>query len=184
MPRARLGAVGRGLISKLAALLMALILMASFYLYALMREDEQSKRSDQWVVAADQGDLSPISPLESTDSKQLASAMAAPLPVPERLTQGRVWDDRYHGYAARRFSATDGSALVQGVRPASASPLIRGEKLRFAHSELSMMGYPMLEAQDDSFAYYYFASDVAAFMIQLPIGGHEASLKQIRIVEP
>lgn len=184
MPRPGVGAVGRGLLSKLAALVMALLLMASFYLYALMREDEQTKRSDQWVVAADQGEPAPISPLESSDVKKLAAAMAAALPLPDSPVTGRVWEERYHGYSVRRLSAGDGSTQIEGVRPASASALIREEGLRFTHSALSLMGYPMLEARDEGHSYYYLATDLAAFLIRLPGEGREARLQQIRIAEP
>ncbi|NLA52732.1 MAG: hypothetical protein GX858_00025, partial [Clostridiales bacterium] len=41
------------MMKKLAALILALILMTAFYLYALLREDEATKGTDRWVVASE-----------------------------------------------------------------------------------------------------------------------------------
>lgn len=184
MRRIGLGALGRGLIRRLAALLMALLLMASFYLYALMREDEQTKRSDQWVVAAEQGDLEPLGTVNSLEPSHLAQAMAVPLPLPASLLDGRVWDDSHHGYYIRRLSASDSAIRVEGVRPASASALLRDKGLHFTHSAQTLMGYPLLEARDNQLAYYYLSTELAAFLIVLPLADHQAMLQQIRIYNP
>lgn len=184
MPDPALGPPKLGLLSKLAALLMALMLMASFYLYALMREDEQSKRSDQWVVAAEEGAFGPMGGLSTGDAGLLARAMGVALPLPEGLTAGEISDQSHHGYYARMLRATDGSMLVQGIRPASASAMLRDQRLHYRPSDRTLMGYPMLTAQDAQHAYYYLASEQAAFVIRLPLEGQEASLRALQIVSP
>lgn len=172
------------LVKRLAALLMALMLMAAFYLYALMREDEQSKRNAQWVVAQEEDGLAAFGGLQSADPGALARAMGCAIPLPPQLQQGQVEDAGHHGYYARRLRADDGQVRVEGVRPASASPLIRPDGLPFTHSEKTLLGIPMLSAQDDQHRYYYLATEQAAFLITLPAGAQEDLLRGFIIAEP
>ena len=68
------------MIKRIAALVMALFLMASFYLYALLQEDEETKRTDQWVVAGDDSLTRAQETVISTDPAVLAGAMGLSLP--------------------------------------------------------------------------------------------------------
>lgn len=175
---------GMLLLKRLAALLMALLLMAAFYLYALMREDEQSKRTAQWVVAQEEDELRPFGGMEAADPAALAQAMGCAIPLPPQLQLSRVSDQRHHGYYVRRLTAGDGHALVLGVRPASASPLIRPEGLHFTHASKTLLGIPMLSAQDDLYSYYYLATEQAAFVIRLPLPHQDELLSSFIIAEP
>lgn len=157
------------MIKRIAALVMALFLMASFYLYALLQEDEETKRTDQWVVAGDNGLTRPQDTVISTDSAELASAMGLPLPLPRELSSGEVKDGQYHGYRVRQLDARSEDAAVLGIRPASAAPLIRDSGLRFESTDKTLMSYPLLRAEKDGSAYYYLASEQAAFIIRLPL---------------
>ena len=172
------------LLKRLAALLMALLLMAAFYLYALMREDEHSKRDAQWVVAQETTELKPFGGMDSADPGQLARAMGCAIPLPPMLQMSRVNDGSHHGYYVRRLEAGDGRVWVTGVRPASASPIIRPEGLAFTHSNKTLLGIPMLSAQDAQHSYYYLATDQAAFVIRLPLDQQEELLKGFIIAEP
>lgn len=171
------------MIKKLLTLLMALVLMASFYLYALMREDEETKRSEQWVVAGGE-ELKAFGGLDSTDGKALARAMGSLIPLPEQLSAGQVTDSSYHGYYVRQLRATDGLSTVLGVRPASASPLIRPEQLSFQHTDRTLLNYPLLKASDELYSYYYLVTDAAAFILQLPRESETETLRGFLISQP
>ncbi|NLD52437.1 MAG: hypothetical protein GX650_06035 [Clostridiales bacterium] len=126
--------------------------------------------------------MQPFGGMQSTDTAALAGALGSTVPLPETLQEGRVQDASYHGYYVRTLFASDGRTTVWGVRPASASPLIRQEGLRFSSSEKTLLGYPLLEAQDGQHVYYYLVSDLAAFVLQLPLA--QASLQGFVISQP
>lgn len=172
------------MIKKLISLLLALLLMAAFYIYALMREDEQTKRTDEWVVAGENKQLAAFGGVESTDPRVLAQAMDSVLPLPGGLTGGSVRDSSYHGYYTRLLEATDGESVVFGVRPASASPMIRKAGLAFTHSEKTLLSYPLLWAEDDAYSYYYLVTDTAAFVLQLPKQSQSLALQGFQISQP
>jgi len=172
------------MIKKILSLLMALLLMAAFYIYALLREDEQTKRSDEWVVAGDDTQLQAFGGIVSSDPTALARAMDSLLPLPKDLTSGSVKDSSYHGYYARILEATDGQSIVRGVRPASASPLIRKAGLSFDHSDKTLLSYPLLWAEDDAYSYYYLVTDAAAFVLQLPRLSQSLALQGFLISQP
>ncbi len=172
------------MIKKLISLFIALLLMAAFYIYALLREDEQTKRTDEWVVAGEDTQFAAFGGIESTDPQVLAQAMDSPLPLPGSLTSGSVRDSSYHGYYTRILEATDGESIVLGVRPASASPVIRKAGLAFAHSEKTLLSYPLLWAEDDAYSYYYMVTDTAAFVLQLPRHSQPLALQGFLISQP
>lgn len=156
------------MIRRIAALVMALLLMVSFYLYALLQEDEETKRSDQWVVAGQDSPLEAKEDLISTNPAALAAAMGLTLFLPRSLDTGSVRDDSYHGYRVRRLEAVSGDTAVSGVLPASAAPLIRGSGLVFESTDKTLMSHPLLRAERDGGIYYYLANEQAAFIIRLP----------------
>jgi len=172
------------MIKKILSLLMALLLMAAFYIYALLREDEQTKRSDEWVVAGEDTQLQAFGGLESSDSKALAQAMDSLLPLPKDLTSGSVQDSSYHGYYARVLEATNGESTVWGICPASASPMIRKAGLSFGHTDKTLLSYPLLWAEDDAYSYYYMVTDAAAFVMQLPRQSQTLALQGFLISQP
>ncbi len=154
------------MIKRIAALVMALLLMVFFYLYALLQEDEETKRTDQWVVAGQYELPEPREDILSTDPAVLAAAMGLPLPLPRALESGRVRDDRYHGYRVRRLDAFSGDTAVRSVLPASAAPLIRDSELVFESTDKTMMSYPLMRAAKDGHVYYYLSDEQAAFIIR------------------
>ena len=170
------------MIKKILSLVLALLLMATFYLYALLRENEETRRSDRWVVAEEDTGLKAFGGMQSNEPAALAKALGSTVPLPETLLEGTVQDTRYHGYYVRTLYASDGHATVRGVRPASASPLIRQDGVRFSSSEKTLLGYPLLEAQDSQYVYYYLVSELAAFVLQLPMD--QASLQGFVISQP
>lgn len=172
------------MIKKILSLLIALLLMAAFYIYALLREDEQTKRTDEWVVAGEDTKFAVFGGIDSTDPQILAQAMDSLLPLPGNLTSGSVRDSSYHGYYTRILEATDGESTIWGVRPASASPSIRKTGLSFAHSDKTLLSYPLLWAEDDVNSYYYMITDTAAFFLQLPKHSQSLSLQNFMISQP
>lgn len=173
------------IIRRIAALLMALLLMAAFYLYALLQEDEETKQTDQWVVAGPVQPLAAQETLTSTDSAQLAAAMGLPLLLPGELTSGMVRDSSYHSYRVRLLEAQGEDSEVLGVRPASAAPLIRPEGLAFESTDKTLLNAPLLRAQSDTHAFYYMANEEAAFIIRLPLGPQESdSLSAFSLIQP
>lgn len=172
------------MIKKLFSVLLAILLMASFYLYALLREDEETKQTDRWVVAEEDAALSARGPLQSTDPQALADALGVTLPLPPTLISAGVTDDSHHGYYARRLTATNGHSTVWGVRPASASPLIRPAGVSFGQSDKTLMGYPLLVGQDAQYTYHYLTTDQAAFVLRIPTSGDQDALQGFVIAQP
>lgn len=157
------------MIKRIAALVMALVLMVAFYLFALLQEDEETKRTDQWVVAGSDNLIQPQETVISNDPMVLADAMELPLPLPRELIAGEVKDGQYHSYRVRMLQAEGIDSSVSGIRPASAAPLIRPQGLNFEPTNKTLMSYPLLRAQKDGFAYYYLANEQAAFVIRLSL---------------
>ena len=156
------------MMKKLVALILALILMTAFYLYALLREDEATKGTDRWVVASENTIFKAQGTTVSNQPADLASAMGVALPLPEELISGEVADGSYHGFYVRLLQASDGQRTVRGVRPSSAAPMLRETELVFSQSDKTLMSYPLLHAVQDAKSYYYLSTDLAAFVIEVP----------------
>ena len=163
---------------------MALLLMAGFYLYALLQEDEESKRSDRWVVEGE-GALAPQDDLISADPASLTRAMGLPLLLPQTLSAGSVKDAFYHGYRVRVLEAIAGGISVRGVRPASAAAMLRPAGLGFESTDRTLLNAPLMRAEDGDSVYYYTADDSAAFVIRLPkTGAEEDTLSGFQLTNP
>lgn len=173
------------ILKRILTLLLALLLMGSFYLYALMREDEESKRSEQFIVAQDDAGSRPMGGFTGTDPAALARAMGADSPLPTVLESGQVEDASYHGQYARLLTAQGDGLYVQGVRPASAAPLLRGHDLRFTSMNNSLFSLPLMTAQDEQSRYYYLVTqDMAAFMIRVPLQEGTELLSKLQLFKP
>lgn len=171
------------ILRKAFSLLMALLLMGSFYLYALMREDEQTKRSEQWVVAEEQQPVGAMGGFEGTDPGMLARALGVDAPLPLALAQGSVRDAGYHGGYARILDAQGESVRVLGVRPAQAAPLIRDPRLLFSPSDKSLFSLPLMTAQDERYRYdYLITADMAAFIIITPLDAQGEALRALSMI--
>lgn len=173
------------MIKKLTSFILALILMASFYLYALLREDEETKGAQQWVVAESDAAINQSGKVTSTNPEILASTMGASLPLPRQIQNGEVTDGYYHGYGVRLLLASDGQRKISGVSPFSAAPMIRNKSLVFSQSEKTLMSYPLLVAQDGPLSFYYLVTDRAAFVIETPAAtSDDAALADFIIAAP
>ncbi|NLZ88646.1 MAG: hypothetical protein GX916_04025 [Clostridiales bacterium] len=171
------------IIRRIIAVLFALVMMASFYVYAVMREDEETKRTDQWVVADETAGLSATGGIQTDDPVLLARAMGCAVPLPATLLTGKVEDLSYHGYYARKLTATDGQVWISGVRPPSAAPLLRGEVVFTSYGN-SMFGHPLLEAEDTVARYAFLVTDQAAFLIESPVGAGSAAYHALTLTSP
>lgn len=167
---------------RLLSLIVSLILMAAFYVYAVMREDDETKRTEQWVVAESETELSANGGVVSTSADTLARALGASVPLPQTLVSGEVSDETWHGYYARKLVATDGVLRVSAVRPLSAAPMIRDGALQFAPGGRSLFGFPLLEAQDDQYHYAFLVTQDTAVMIETPPDVFEQSLQAMQLV--
>lgn len=168
------------MIRRLVAILLSLILMAAFYVFALMMEDEESKRSDEFLVQEAEGPLERAELFQSEDARELARAFGVALPVPEGLTSGTVNGGGYHGYTTRLVSLEGASARITGIRPASAAPGILQGDLVFLASDKALMGYELLMAKRGDEVYYALLTPDAAFLITplLPPGPGGFSLAE------
>ena len=154
------------ILKRLLALLLALAVIAVFYLFAVLMEDEESKRTDQFVVQAQQRPLTPIQEMTSEDPARLVDAFGAALPLPDQFTSGTVADFTWHTYPARMISLQGALAIVKGVRPAAAAPAIIPKGADFLASDKALLGYAMLEAKVEGKTLYSLITKDAAFLIE------------------
>lgn len=152
---------------KILSLLFSLLLLAAFYVYAVLMEDERSHDAPQWMVEERKPPLDRIEAVSSTDAAQLARAMGVSLPLPGTLSSGTVESGSYHGYTVRALHAEGAGLVIRGVRPLSAAPAIRTNGLSFLPSDSALLGFPVLTAQQGSRYYYYFTAEDAAFEISV-----------------
>lgn len=157
---------------RVPAFVLALLVMAVFYLFAVMQEDEESKRSDAYVVQEQEDAIGRMEPFTSQDPRALATAFGAAFPLPEGNIKGEVSSFSHHGYTARRIVVQSGLARVEGVRPLSAAASILPSGLRFSASDRALFGHPLMIAKDAQRDYFALQTDKAAFVFSLP----EASL--------
>ncbi len=154
------------LLRRVLAFLLSILVMAAFYLVAVMMENEETRRSDRFLVEAAAVPLHRMEAVESADGRQLARAFGAALPLPEGLSSGRVEAGAYHGYVTRTVSAEGSAARVTGIRPASAAPGILPPEAVFAATDKALMGFPLLHAQEGGQEVYALVTGEAAFLIQ------------------
>lgn len=153
------------MIRRLLAILMSLALMAAFYVFAVMMEDEESKRSDEFLVQADEAQLEKAEAFQSADARALAQAFGVPLPMPEGLINGSVRSGSYHGYTTRLIALEGAAARVTGIRPASAAPGILPGEMVFTASDKALLGYELLAAKRGDEVFYTLLTQDAAFLI-------------------
>lgn len=151
---------------RLIALFLSLLVMAVFYVFAVMMEDEESKRSDTFVVEAVKSPLTRQDSLESSNAAQLAQAFGVALPLPEGFMTGRTRDFTWHAYPAREILLQGAAALVKGVRPAAAAAAILPREADFVSSSKALLGYQMLSAQWGGKTLYALVTKDAAFLIE------------------
>ncbi len=156
------------MLRRLPAALAALLMMAAFYLFAVMQENEETRRSDAFVVREPEVPVTRAAPFQSQDAPALARAFGVPLPLPEGPVQGEVTSESYHGYPVMRIRVLGQAAQVDGVRPLSAAGSILPSGLRFTASDRALFGYAIMAASDGQTQYYALQTDKAAFLIRVP----------------
>ena len=154
------------LFQRLTALLLSLLVMAVFYVFAVMMEDEESKRSDTFVVEAVQSPLVRQAGLESASPEQLAQAFGVAFPLPEGFEAGKTRDFTWHARPAREIILRGAAATVRGVRPAAAASAILPRDADFVSSSKALLGYQMLSAQAGGKTLYALVTKDAAFLIE------------------
>lgn len=152
-------------LQRLLALLLSLLVMAVFYVFAVMMEDEESKRTDAFVVEAPLAPLTRRDSLQTDNPQALADAFGVALPLPEGFALGKTSDFIYHTYLARSVTLQGTAATVQGVRPASAAGAILPKEADFVAGSKALLGYPMLEARVAGKTLYALITQDAAFFI-------------------
>lgn len=159
-----------GILKRLFSLLLALLVIAVFYVSAVLLEGGDSKQEEQFIVEAASLPLEPgAAQYEGGDPQALADAFGVPLPVPESFVSGVTRDSRYHAYPSRQVSLEGGKAAIRGVRPASAAPSVLPGELLFTASDKALLGYPLLQAQAGGRTVYALVMEDAAFYI-VPTG--------------
>lgn len=166
------------MLRRLMAFLLSVSLMAVFYVFSVMMENEETKRTDEFVVAADAAPLKPIAPLQSSDARQLADAFGLAFPLPEGFQAGEVSDGVWHTYPTRQITLKGSQATVRGIRPAAAAAALLPRDAVFTASASALMGYPMMEAKAEGRTLYAFVTQDAAFLL-IPHASAEASGYQI-----
>lgn len=172
------------MLRRISSALLALLLMAVFYVFAVMQENEETKRSDAFVVREHESAITQIAPFQSQDARALAEAFGAAFPLPEGLMQGRVESGSHHGYPVMRIQAEGQLARVEGVRPLSAASSILPSGLRFTASDRALFGYALMTAEDAQTQYYALQSDKAAFILSLPMAAIGAPGSSFALQEP
>ncbi len=104
------------MLRRLPAILLTLIIMAVFYLFAVMQENEETKRSDAFVVREPEEAITRIAPFYSQDARALAQAFGAAFPLPEGSIE-EVNSFQHHGYTARRILVKGQVSRVEGPAP-------------------------------------------------------------------
>lgn len=158
------------ILKRFLSLLLALLVIALFYVSAVLLEGEADKQGEQFIVEADTRPLTPGEALRGNDPQALADAFGVPLPVPEGFSAGQTADSRYHAYLSRQIELQGEKAAVRGVRPASAAPAILPKDLVFTASDKALLGYPLLQAQSGGATVYALVMKEAAFYI-VPAAG-------------
>jgi len=159
---------------RLGAAFLALLVMAVFYVFAVMQENEDSKRTDAFLVREQEAAITQIAPFSSQDARALAQVFGAAFPLPEGPLTGEVASFSHHGYTALRLTVNSQGAQVVGVRPLSAASSILPPGLRFTASEHALFGYAITTAQQDQARYYALQTDKAAFVITQSLGADAA----------
>lgn len=155
------------MIKKIIGVILSLLLVFVFYVYAILQEDDTKKQAEQWIVSETKAPLPQPAPLTSSDRQQLASAMACNLPLPSPLQSGSVHTGTYHGYPVLMVEANAADLQVKGVRPLTAASLIRSPNLQWLPSNTALFGFPLLSARHEGSLYYYMLTEDAAFELRI-----------------
>lgn len=147
---------------------MALLLMAAFYVFAVMMESPDSQREGLLMEnpATTPEAVPDIQPLTSQDAHALAAAFGATLPLPEGFAGGSVQAGSYQGQVTRLVSLAGSKARVTGVRPASAIASLVPRDAAFTRTDKALLGVYLLSANLQSGTVYSLITQDAAYYIE------------------
>lgn len=154
------------MIRKIFIFLIALLLMAAFYVFALMMEDKDSQQQNKFLVQEEPEKLVMIEAFHSQDSKALAKAFGVSLLLPEDFQSGGITSDSYHGYTTRLISLSGSKARVSGIRPASAAASLYPKDAAFTHTDQALLGFRLMQASTKTGTVYSLMTPYAAFLIE------------------
>ena len=156
------------MLRRLPAALAVLLMMAAFYLFAVMQENEETRRSDAFVVREPEVPVTRAAPFQSQDAPALARAFGVPLPLPEGPVQGGGHQRKLPRLPGDAHQGARPGTQVDGIRPLSAAGSILPSGLRFTASDRALFGYAIMAASDGQTQYYALQTDKAAFLIRVP----------------
>ncbi len=160
----------KGFFKRFGLLILAFLLVATFYLFAIMIEKPAADKQGQFAVV-DDTPVTRIQASSSTDIRTLARLFGAPLPgLSGQSVAGEARNASYNGQAALQFTLNyPGGIVLTAVRPVDAAPLLlRSNMSVVAQSGWSALSLPAMLAQDDDALCLYFSDEQAAFSLYVP----------------
>ena len=150
------------MIRKILTLLAALLLMAAFYVLAVLADPATEKGASPFLVREDT-DLGASVRFASGSQGELAGAFGAAVPRLPYDGQGKVENTSWRGIAARYYTFKTGHGTVSAVRPADAAPmlLLPGHALSLQNYQLLGMQASLASSGDSRCL--YFAGDDSAY---------------------
>ncbi|MDO5022553.1 MAG: hypothetical protein Q4E07_04360 [Eubacteriales bacterium] len=168
---------------RILSILLSLMLMAMFYVYAVLQQDEEAQPDMRWLVQEEKKPLKIIGEVKSQDAQVLADAFGANIPVPDKVLEGLCFDASYKGQNVHRLNIIGENITIQGVTPHFAAPLIRSEGLKFTEDSSALLGFPLLKADRPNNNEYYIVTQDAAFLFKLT-GEDTTPLQTLKMISP
>jgi hypothetical protein len=153
------------LIKKIITALAALLLMAAFYVLAVIANPARENDTTQWLVTEDAGAITAIGLTQSDSQQELADLFGAAVPRLPDGGQGQVNDASYRGIPARLYSYHTGSVTLLAVRPLDAAPLLLASGYALSPQSVPLLGTQASLAVSGASRRLYFAGDDAAYAL-------------------
>lgn len=147
---------------RLLSLLLSLMLMAGFYVLAVMMEGEPGTAG---TSPAPSSPIQAVQTLESQDPKALARAFGSSLPLPEGFLRGKVEPGSFQGQTSLLIALEGEKASLRGIRPAHAASSIMPRDALFLPSGKALLGHELLVAGEGEQQVFALITEEAAFLI-------------------
>lgn len=170
------------LLKRIFSILVSLLLMGAFYIYAVLQKNDETDNLT-WLVQEEKIALENIGEVISTNRQTLVNAFGSEAPFPDFIQSGKCYDQTYRGKLTHVLEINTDGLQIKGVTPAFAAPLIRKNNLHFKSDNLALFGFPLLKAQDDSNSIYFLVANKAAFSFTIN-GADTTPLAELNIVYP
>jgi hypothetical protein len=168
---------------RILSALLSLLLMAMFYVYAVLQKDSEPQANMRWLVQEEERFIEPIGEIKSADAQTLANAFGVSMPAPSNILSGLCFDAKYKGQKAHMLEIIGEKITIQGVTPNFAAPLIRSDSIKFSESKSALLGYPLFKADGTEYNEYYVITQDAAFHFKLE-DEDISPLQNLRLVHP